>query len=401
MKLVYVVLDAGLGGHTRTAVTLASGMRSRGHDIRFLIGEASPDAVVRGAGFTPVRVRHRFRTDLAAQTGEEFDAIHLFSTLGLVESASLGVRRDKPVIYTRCGGPPVREPLELKLMRRLNPPLLTCLSSENQAELRELCPAAEVQVIPARIDTGELRARQNSEKWLEFRRKHGIEPEAKIILRIARIGPAYTRGILEGIDAAAELRKRGRKVTFVHIGYADVPALAEQVRTRCAEVPFAVSDETVAMDAQSYLGMADAIFGMGRTAFEALAVGCPLFLVNKDGYSGLVQKDNIDSFAEFNFSGRNAASLPQAQLVDDLERVLFEPGVREDLAALGTDYADRFLDVRHSLAAYEALYGGPARVPAASNIRAAMPYAVAKRGLRAMMSKSFRAQLSARLRASR
>jgi hypothetical protein len=140
---------------------------------------------------------------------------------------------------------------------------------------------------------------------------------------------------------------------------------------------------------------------MGRTAFEALAVGRPLFLVNKDGYSGLVEGENIDSFAEFNFSGRNATPLPPAQLVDDLERVLFEPGVREDLAALGTDYADRFLDVRHSLAAYEALYEGPARLPAASNIREAMPYTVAKRGLRAMMSKSFRAQLSARLRASR
>jgi hypothetical protein len=401
MKLVYVVLDAGLGGHTRTAVTLASGMRSRGHNIRFLIGETSPDAVVRAAGFEPILVRHRFRTDLEARIGEEFHTIHLFSTLGLVESMSLGIRRNKPVIYTRCGGPPVREPLELKLMRRLNPPLLTCLSAENQAELRELCPAADVQIITARIETGELRARQNSEKWLEFRRKHDIEPDAKIILRIARIGPAYTRGILDGIDAAGQLRKRGRKVTFVHIGYADVPALAEQVRERCAELPFAVSDETVAMDAQSYLGMADAIFGMGRTAFEALAVGCPLFLVNKDGYSGLVQKNNIDSFAEFNFSGRNAAPIPEAKLADDLERVLFESGVREDLAALGTDYADRFLDVRHSLAAYEALYDGPARLPAASNIRSAMPYAVAKRGLRAMMSKSFRAQLSARLRASR
>lgn len=410
-RLAFVVLDGGLGGHTRTSVAIATGMRARGYEVVFFLGEKSPDKVVTGAGFTPERVHHAFRTDLYEQLKAKgpFTAIHTFSTLGLVELVAFGKQTQTPVVYTRCGGPPVKEPIEVRMMRALQLPRFTVLSDENKQELLPTTGASpeNVLVLPARIDVAAMQASQKPELWQAFRERVKLAPTTKILLRIARIGPAYEESIRQGILTAVELNRRGLDAAFVHIGYADVATIAETLyaeiesANQAAGRMIAVSDQEVSMNAQAHVGMGDAVAGMGRSAFEGLAVGRPTLVAGKVGFGGLVTPETVTALAQFNFSGRNGQTpLTREESVqamaDTCERLFTDAEYAQQVSAYSLQYADEHLDTRHSLDAYERLYHdfNPELIPADDQIRAAMRLAVLKRGLRNMLSKGFRSQVS-------
>jgi len=47
---------------------------------------------------------------------------------------------------------------------------------------------------------------------------------------------------------------------------------------------------------------ADLVFGLGRTAIEAMAVGCAVILSSADGVAGLITKDNFSAYRDSNFA---------------------------------------------------------------------------------------------------
>jgi hypothetical protein len=409
MRLAFLVLDGGLGGHTRTAVAIAEGFRARGHEITFLLGRASKEDVVAKAGFKFEKIDHGFKTGLTAALDRlKPDALHTFSTLGLTEAIQYGKQKNLGVVYTRCGGPPVKEPLEVKMMKALKLRRLTCLSVENRAELLEKSAARpeDILVLPARIDVKAFRDRQETGKWDAFRQRFSLG-DAPILLRIARIGPAYEDTIRMGIEAAQQLNAEGVRMVFVHIGYADVPTIAESIYAQvksaneAAGKVIAVSDAEVSKDAQSHVGMASAVVGMGRSAFEGMASGRPTLVVGKVGFGGLVLPDRVETLAAFNFSGRdgNAPATREeslSQLVATVRRLLTEPDFAKTAGDFAAKYTDETLDVRHSLDAYERLYADhdPAQWPADGEIKAAMKFAIIKRSMREMIPRSLRAQIS-------
>lgn len=416
MKIVIVVLDAGLGGHTRTSVSVGKAMRSRGHEVHYLVGVASPTKVIEDAGFQFDRIAHGWSSGLITKLQElkaagRLDAVHTFSSLGLVEILKFASKSLTPWVYTRCGGPAVKEPLEVRIMSSLKLRFATCLSEENKLEILETAAAKpeDVIVVPARIDVDEIQELQSAEKASEFRTKYKIPADAPIFLRIARIGPAYRDSILDGVAVTEAMNKAGIPICFVHIGYADVTSIAEEIYAEVARVNseagkvIAVSAVDESTSAQKYLGMASVICGMGRSVFEGLAAGKPTFVVGKVGFAGVVSAETVDALAEFNFSGRNVGDgqaraetrkLLQAALTDAIQ----SEARQAELGAFALNYARTKLDVQVSAPVYEALYKTyrPEWMSSSSDLSKAGLFSFIKRGLRSMLSKSARAQISAK-----
>jgi hypothetical protein len=187
-----------------------------------------------------------------------------------------------------------------------------------------------------------------------------------------------------------------------------VPAIAEEIyaardaaNQKHGRV-VAVSTKDESSSAQEYLGIADVIYGMGRSVFEGLASGKPTLVVGKVGFAGAVREDTVGPLAETNFSGRGVATVASreesvAQLADELEAIFTDPEYRRELGEFALKYAYVNLDVSVSAPTYEALYEKfrPDWVPSQRERRVAGVIAWIKRFLRSLLSKSLRSQISA------
>ncbi|MDX2065286.1 MAG: hypothetical protein SFX74_06040, partial [Fimbriimonadaceae bacterium] len=240
-----------------------------------------------------------------------------------------------------------------------------------------------------------------------FFKKYGIQDSARIILRVARIGPHYYESVLDGMRMAESLHQRGLDVCFVHIGYADVPSLADEVyafaktvNDRAGKV-IAVSASDESQVALKYFAMASVVVGTGRSAFEGMSLGKPTMIVGKLGFAGPVDPDHLPAQAQYNYSGRNADGSQtkeayQAEYDETMYRVLSDPHYAAQLGQYAFDHVLNTLDVSISVPIYEARYRAYRTewMSTPSELRRASMYSWIKRGLRNMMSKSFRAQVS-------
>jgi len=375
MNILLAVLDAGLAGHTRSSLAIAQALRDRGHHIVYLIGVKANAELIEKAGFAYECVatnwlgsyRPVIRELPVILQGHHIDLVHSFSAEGLAELAAVCKSRRLPCFFTQCGGPgPTR-------MLPLDPIILFSEEVRDRLVREHGFAPDTLKVIPARIDVERidaLRASLDPELYPSFKAKYGLNLRACIVLRIARLDPPYRTGILQDIDAVARLRRQGLPVQYVHIGYSDKRHAAwvyDDVRRRIDAVNAELGG-TVAVTAQDegatalhYVGMADAVIGVGRSAFEGMAFEKPTLVTGANGYAGPVAPDHVAALAYYNFSGRNVAEEKPydrsvEELAGDLHRLLTDAPYAEELARFGRCYVEEVLDVRIAAQAYESLY---------------------------------------------
>jgi len=375
MKILLAVLNAGLAGHTRSSLAVAQALRDRGHDITYLIGAQANAKLIEAAGFANERIvddwLHSYRPVLRLLPDilrrQQIDLVHSFSDEGLTELVTVCKSLRVPCFLTQCGGPGPKQMLPLETIILFSEEVKDRLLREH-----DLAPE-NLHVLPARIDVARidaLRAGLDSSLYPLFMAKYGLDPRARIVLQVARLDPEYRTSILQGIDAVANLRRRGLRVQFVHIGYSDRQHAAwvyEDVRRRIAEVneEFGCTVAATAQDegaaALQYVGMADAVIGVGRSAFEGMAFRKPALVIGANGYAGMVTPRHVAALAYYNFSGRNVAvEKPYDRSVEeiavDLNHVLTDQACYEELSGFGRRYVEDVLDVLIAVQAYEKLY---------------------------------------------
>ena len=373
MKILFVDMLADLGGHTRTATTVAQALRKRGHQLSFAVTENSRPDVIEAAHFEIHRVQAGWAGQYPAlerliyhlREQGEIDVVHAFDKRGVPEAARAAKKLGIPIFYTICGGTAPQEVLEMKSV--------ISLSHEVKQGLVERTSLGEndIEVLAARLNFKALLTqveRDNSEKYRRFREKYSVAPSSKIVLRIARLSADYKEGLLQSADAVAQLHREGHDVCFMHIGF--VPLSGKQdfdhVQAhftdinRAAGRTLAVTAQEEAPRAPDYLGMTDIVVGVGRSAFEGMLFAKPTVIVGKTGFAGLVGDEDIEQLAFYNFSGRHRALSPYdvsvAELTDTLRKLLEDRALYERVGALGRTYVLENLDADVAAKRYEALY---------------------------------------------
>lgn len=102
------------------------------------------------------------------------------------------------------------------------------------------------------------------------------------------------------------------------------------------------------------LGSYDVVFAMGRSALEAMALGCAVVVCGPDGSGPLVRPDNFDRLRALNFGARAAdAPLDGATMAREIER--FDPkeawavSVRVREGSSLDLVTERFLELYHAI----------------------------------------------------
>jgi len=375
VNILFIDLAASLGGHTRTATTIAQALRGRGHEVSFVISDLSDSRVIDRAGLNVYRVKTAWTERYPAleplvrklHRQEGLHALHAFDWKGVPEAIKVAKALNIPFYHTICGGPgPQRAPISKTIIS---------LSHEVKRRLLEVTSLKDedVAVIPARLDLEALLAvaEAGEEDYAPFRKKYGLPDAAKVVMRVVRVAPEYETSLLQGADAVAKLYREGREVRFLHLGFVTPTpggrASFERVRAHFERInrdlgeTVVVSAQDEAPEAIKYLNLAEVVLGTGRAAFEGMLFSKPVIIAGVNGYAGVVDAKGVDDVAFYNFSGRNVGEAkPQAQSVEELaeaiRRLLSDRAYYESVAAFGRAYVQTNLDVRVAAERYEALY---------------------------------------------
>jgi len=371
VTIAYVILDASLGGHTRTAVTTARAVERLGHKVEFVIGNrAKPDVLEQNG--VPYRVaRFDQFSDLAKVLDgiPDLGAIHTFTTLGCAELAAYAARKGINLVYTRCGGPSTADFFDSRMMRALELPFVCCVSPENGEHfLASLGMSKDrIEVLPGRVEVDAVVAKNDPALQAKLFEAYGLDPSIPVVLRIARVGPAYETSITQGAAAVAEVNARGVPCQFVHIGHVNVEESFAKVRQAIdaanerAGRKIAATCQDEGRNAIAYNGLAKIAIGAGRSLLEACSLRKPTIVIGVNGYAGLVSPDESGPLAYYNFAGRNIAQHKPAEqsigeIADVFQKLLTDPTYYEAMADYALDFTRREFDVDAAARRYAELY---------------------------------------------
>ena len=92
-------------------------------------------------------------------------------------------------------------------------------------------------------------------------------------------------------------------------------------------------------DVARFMMAADIVMGIGRCAFEAMAIQKPTLIVGNLGFAGTVCEETVDQLAYYNFAGRNIVEVcPAVKLCDELDDLLSNPMQRNALGPFCRKY---------------------------------------------------------------
>jgi hypothetical protein len=373
------LLTPGLGGHSQTAIALATVLRERGHAIDFIVRNTAdsgrPDArgvtsaLMRDRGFSVIRVPdpypspgqpsfHRHLHDLVR--GTPYDVLHWFELhAGVRDAALVAAAERRAFVWTvTSGGVP---PGYFGLNR------VVVYTEEIAADVRRRSPGTVVHVVPARIDLNPLDAPFIARARRDIRGRLLLGTGDLLIVRVARCSEVYLRSIRAGLELARRVSQAGRPARFLHAGYIEDAAAAAEIRSAVDQAN-ASSGETVAWSVTDdvevgtrYAAAADVCIGSGRSAMEAIALGRPTLIAWGSRYLGMVDRDNVDEMAATNFQGRHSQRvLSDDDVVSRMQHAVMSRLSDENAAARIHEDCARIVRTRFSVEsaaeAYERLY---------------------------------------------
>ncbi|MBU4555276.1 MAG: glycosyltransferase [Actinobacteria bacterium] len=162
--------------------------------------------------------------------------------------------------------------------------------------------------------------------------------------------------ILNGIDCDAfqphnEPNRMARRVLSACHG----PQAVELLAAVCGQLSLKfdyIHHDRLTMDVAEKMNWADIVVGLGRTAFEAMACGRAVLVMDMRGYmapamDGMVTRDNVDDLLRCNLSGRRLRIPPTPQSV-----AMALGGYKPSMGAFNRRFAEKHLNVTHAAERY-------------------------------------------------
>nr|WP_319393026.1 glycosyltransferase family 4 protein [uncultured Desulfobacter sp.] len=359
MKVLFIVFKALLGGHVLSAFTTAKEMRKYGIEPVFSGANGAMTEEIRkempfeeinipiyqGTKQTYFTIRSFSTVNKIRQiiTKHKIDLIHAFDARSYMHAYPAGLLESTPVICTLCGGvdPYYNLPLASKLI---------VFSEEQKHKMvsKFKWPVHNVDVIRTRLDLSEIKHPDSlfsDEEAEEF----GFVSDLQKIMMISSFDGTKIKSIHKVIDAVEILYNKGYKFQLVLIG--GKGQLFDEVNNRCASINKAFGKNFIVLTGRlqkafRLLQQADIVIGVGRSAFEGMAYGCPTLIVGENGFAGTVQPDEIEGIAWYNFSGRNQKiPLPANKLSNQIERLFKDSAYAKEIGTFSKAYISSQIDV--------------------------------------------------------
>jgi len=367
MKILIVVFKILLGGHVISAHTTARELKKRGHDVAFAGGIGNyVDEIQKEFPFYQLEIplyyykrQTYFRwayIDVALRlckiTKENnFGMIHAFDARSYIVACICSILNNIPITGTLCGGkaPYYNLPQYSKII---------VFSEEQKQKMIGKYGWKEhnVTVIRNRMDITHFHSNNILEN---MSKKYNINFHARNIMMISRFDKTKVR--LKYVMSALEpVFLKYHDVNMVFIGgqgesFEEGKRVEQNINKKfgCKKVLFTGS----MINASKLLVKSHLVLGVGRSAFEGMALGKPTLIVGEKGYAGSISPDKIEEIAYFNFSGRNNRTMTSPEkLTNEIIRLLSNREYYDRLSDFGKNYIKSELDVRDGIPKIEKVY---------------------------------------------
>lgn len=366
MKLLYYSITAPVGGHLRSAVTIAEEMIARGHEVLFVTANG-PGITVLQQSNIPYTVLPSEPLNGAIFNWKDFlplykiikeyhpVVVHTFLG-GLPQLAIITKFLKIKFVSTICGGRPQKTfPIMVPI---------TVFSDELKDWLVSVAiPPAGVHVIPGRMRLDPPKIDTEVTNYLE---KIGVPKDAHpVVMMICRTDKRKSAALIKYFNAAKVFGERFEKSIFVHIGLGNDEKFYQEISERVIHINSKANKKLIISTAfgsenpAKLLHLAHYVVGMGRSAFESMAAGKPTLVLSNEGYGGLVRSENIKNLAYYNFTGRGQRKIineDHIDLANDLSRLEDDPFRAEEAGKFARKWFESNLSVKPAADEYEKIY---------------------------------------------
>lgn len=342
----------GMGGSQNTSVTICNALAERGHLVtlycpgRQMFTHVRPKVDVCEVPvneFEPFHFRNVSIANAVTVAGEvkrkKHDVLLSFNHASLIMLIPLILRTKIPCVQYVLG--PIAP-----LILRLHKGTIVANSEETRDILADALRRSRtsIPVVRGRVSVDVL---EN-----DLCEAQGINPYAppagiRQIGMMSRLDDDLIEGIYQAIDASAILARTRSDFRFLLAGDGD---RMSEIRAVMDKLNDSAGREVAA--AVGYVGAvgqfiqaSDIIMGVGRCAFEAMALGKPTLIAGRYGYAGTVLPEEVDELAYFNFAGRNIKQLqPPDVLAERLNAMLDTPDLLSESCLFARSYYRDNLD---------------------------------------------------------
>lgn len=278
----------------------------------------------------------------------QVSVIHSFDCTAYMFARIVSSVTGTPVLHTKCGGPPPRRyyPGGMGDLVLFSGEDMRFFQSSRRHRFTRLhlIPNRASACLPDQAAISDLKKR--------------LRPRAKILLRIARFSESHKKSILDTVELVRRLNRDGVVAQLLLVGVAQHSEVVDAVKAIAGDDVVIATDERFTVNAARLIDIADAVVVTGRGAMEAALQG-KLLLAPVSTYMipALLRQENMESFAERNFSPRvKLDGTTEEREYGNILKVIASKKESARLQSYLAQYADRHFNIARVRTRYHELY---------------------------------------------
>ena len=371
MRLLVYPHDLGIGGSQINAIDLAVGVAEAGHDVTVygIPGPLIDYIKQRGLPFLPADpMRYRPAPTRVAQLASiarktNLDLIHAYEwppCLDAYYGAGLVV-----------GVPMVCTVLSMAVMPYVPASMPLIMGTADLGASARRVQEGEVWVLEPPIDVVQDHPGIDGS---EFRSALNVPADQLLVVSVSRLAvDLKLDALVRAIDAVDVLASR-HPVRLVLVGGGPAhDALTERasaVNKRWRREVISLPGPS--LDPRPAYAAADVVVGMGSSALRAMAIGRPVVVQGENGFSEVVEPGTLELFLRQGFYGLGDSPPTADRLVDQLNGLLLNPGLRRDLGRYGTEVVSERFSLARAVQIQLDIYNQVVRKPVSSPFAGAL-----------------------------
>ncbi len=372
MRVLFCYPWLDLGGGPNTAITLAKGLKERGHEVLFFTkGGGIYEERLREAEIPVIHAPHHpvlphlyhlnrraYRILSSALERHRIHIIHAFHFNSYFLSLFAALRGNIPVVYTVVWHPP-----EVRFPAYPGRIIFVADEFRDGALIRFGPHPREMRVLPNRVDLGMYNPDVDCR---DFAERYALPRSGVKIAFMSRIDRLKFNAMEYILEA---MRLLARKMDDVTLAIAGDGPLFEKLSRLVEELNRDTGRQTVRLlgpilETPQFVAWSDLFIGIGRSAMEGMAGGKPTLVVGENGLAGIIEPETAAELRYHNLSGRNLTRAVQPSLMAEaVERIMSDRGEYDRLAAFARRYALEQYDYRAGAEELEKVYAAALEDP--------------------------------------